>query len=136
MLRRRPLTARRAAVIIAVFTVSVTVIGAAVAWLVDRHDFHSFGLAFWWALQTVTSVGYGDVVPTTTVGRVIAGVLMVSGLAFLAVVTASVTAALIESTRGRLGRRRRAPTDDIATRLASIDTRLEKIESALRPQRD
>ncbi len=136
MLRRRPLTARRAAVIIGFFTVAITLIAGAVVRLVDRHDFHSFGLGFWWALQTVTTVGYGDVVPTTTAGRVIAGVLMVSGIAFLAVVTAAVTAALIESARTQMGRRSSAATDDVTVRLASIEARLERIEAALRPHRD
>ncbi len=136
MLGRRALNPRRAAVIIASFTVVITVIGGAVARLIDHHDFHSFGVAFWWALQTVTTVGYGDIVPTTTPGRVIAGVLMLTGIAFLAVVTASVTAALIESARQRMAAKGSTPMEDLATRLAAIETRLEKIESAVRPDRD
>ena len=40
--------------------------------LVDPHDFPTIGLAPWWAVMTVTTVGYGDIVPTTTAGRFVA----------------------------------------------------------------
>jgi voltage-gated potassium channel len=140
MLRRRRLTARRAAVIIAIYTVVITALGGVVVRLVDRHDFHDVGIALWWALQTVTSVGYGDIVPTGTPGRIVAGILMVSGIAFLAVVTASVTAALIETARGRFGARTSELTPEvakeIATRLASLEGRFDKLEAAWRSDRD
>ena len=42
----------------------------------NRKDFDSFGDALWWALQTVTTVGYGDVVPTSGTGRVIGAFVM------------------------------------------------------------
>src|SRR3954469_17352131 len=86
-LRRRPLTARRAALMIASYTMVVTVAGGLIASLTDRKDFSSFGEGLWWALQTVTTVGYGDVVPTSAVSRVIGGFVMVSGIAFLTVIT-------------------------------------------------
>lgn len=140
MLRRRRLTARRAAVIIAGYTVVITVLGGAVARLLDRHDFHSLGIAIWWALQTVTTVGYGDIVPTGTSGRIVGGFLMVSGIAFLAVVTASVTAALIEMARGRLRAQTSEPapemSEEIIARLASLEARFDKFEAALRSDRD
>ena len=140
MLRRRALSARRAAVIIGVYTVAVTLLAGAVARLLDGHDFHSFGSAMWWALQTVTTVGYGDIVPTNAVGRFVGGLLMVSGIAFLAVVTASVTAALVEAARAHVRAREQGippeVANDIAARLASIEARFEKLEAALRSNRD
>ncbi len=49
----------------------------------------------WWAVQTVTTVGYGDVVPTRR-GRLIATLIMLTGIAFISLITASVTATLVE----------------------------------------
>lgn len=127
-LERKPLTARRAAVIIAAFTFVVTVAGGIVAWAIDRHDFPSLGAGLWWSLQTVTTVGYGDVVPTNTTGRVIGAVVMLSGIGFLTVVTAAVTAALIESARRRAGgvsqHEMSRQLDQISARLSAIETRM------------
>jgi voltage-gated potassium channel len=140
MLLRRRLTTRRAAVIIAVYTLTITLLAGVLVRLLDRHDFHTFGKAIWWALQTVTTVGYGDVVPTTGFGRTVAGILMISGIAFLAVVTASVTAALVEAARGQISAR--APelppelAKEIAARLAALEARFDKLEAALRSDRD
>lgn len=130
VLRRRALTPRRAVVIIAGYTALVTFAGALVGWLTDRKDFDTFGDALWWALQTVTTVGYGDVVPSSGTGRVIGAFVMVSGIAFLTVITAAVTAALIEAAR-----RRQPPSDgeqlaelmkEMSARLAAIEARLEE----------
>jgi voltage-gated potassium channel len=56
----------------------------------------------WWAAETVSTVGYGDVVPHATRGRLVAVMVMLSALAFLTVVTAAITATLLESTHRRL----------------------------------
>ena len=74
-------------------------LAAIVVRLVDEKDFPTFGLAVWWALQTVTTVGYGDVTPTTTVGRFIGGIEMVFGISLISLLTAAVTSTVIE--RGR-----------------------------------
>ena len=49
----------------------------------------------WWALQTVTTVGYGDVVPQDSVGRAVASFLLLGGLALLSVVTATITSGFV-----------------------------------------
>jgi voltage-gated potassium channel len=135
-LRRKPLTPRRAAVIIAAYTTLVTFGGGLVAWLTDRKDFDGLGDALWWALQSVTTVGYGDVVPSSGTGRLIGAIVMVSGIAFLTVITAAVTAALIESAR-----RRRALPDreqlpellrEVSARLGAIEERLDELGSQRR----
>jgi voltage-gated potassium channel len=121
------MTARRAAGIIAGATIVTAVAGGVLAWALDREDFPRLGLALWWSLQTVTTVGYGDVVPSNTSGRVIGGVIMLAGIAFIAVVTAAVTATLIEAAR----RRRQQLDHDLHDQLAQIGTRLAAIEQAL-----
>lgn len=57
----------------------------------------SFGDALWWAVTTVTTVGYGDYYPVTTQGRLVAVVLMVVGIAMVGAVTASVAAWLVST---------------------------------------
>jgi voltage-gated potassium channel len=59
----------------------------------------TFGDALWWAMTTVTTVGYGDRYPITTQGRFIAGGLMLAGIALLGIVTASLASWLIDKVR-------------------------------------
>lgn len=97
-------------------------------WLVDREEFPNIWLGLWWAVQTVTTVGYGDVTPTSPAGRVIAAVIMVSGIGFLTVVTATISAIFIESARRRL---QVESEGRVHERLDGIAERLERIERAL-----
>lgn len=58
----------------------------------DTTDFISIPSAFWWAIQTVTTVGYGDIVPQTVLGRLVAAMYSILGvmtlsLPVLAIVT-------------------------------------------------
>lgn len=57
----------------------------------------TYGDALWWAMTTVTTVGYGDHFPVTFEGRLIAAVLMLVGIALVGVVTAALAAWLVES---------------------------------------
>jgi voltage-gated potassium channel len=128
LLTRKPLTARRAGVAIAITTLLVTLAGALLAWLLDRDDFETLGEAVWWSVQTVTTVGYGDVTPRDTVGRVIGAVVMLAGIGFVTVVTAAITAAFIEGARRRLG----APAErPLGEALKELTERLERIERRL-----
>ena len=61
----------------------------------DHKDFDSYGLALWWAGQTVTTVGYGDVVPHQAFGRVVAVVLMILAIGFLAVLTSIIASSFV-----------------------------------------
>jgi voltage-gated potassium channel len=128
LLLQESLTARRAAAIIAAFTVLVTVVGGILERVLDHQEYPTIGRGLWFALQTVTTVGYGDVTPARAVGRFIASVVMLSGIGFLAVITASVTATLVESSRRRFA----AQSDlDEARKLDRIDQRLARIEATL-----
>jgi voltage-gated potassium channel Kch len=49
----------------------------------------------WWALQTVTTVGYGDVTPAQPIGRAVAAFVMLEGIAFLAIITAAITSTFV-----------------------------------------
>ncbi len=56
----------------------------------------NFGDAAWWAITTITTVGYGDLYPVTPIGRVVAAALMMSGIAVLGIVTASIASWLVQ----------------------------------------
>jgi voltage-gated potassium channel len=98
-IERRGFRPRYAAYMIVVsWAVGVVVFGI-VEWIVDRGTFDNIWLAMWWAIQTVTTVGYGDVVPGSTAGKVIGSFLMLGGLALFAVVTGTITSAFVEQRR-------------------------------------
>jgi voltage-gated potassium channel len=128
MLLRQSLTARRAAAIIAGFTFLITVGGGILERVLDHKEYPTIGRGLWFALQTVATVGYGDVTPRRAEGRIIAAVLMLTAIGFLAVITASVTASLLESGRRRLAAGAEA---DVDQRLNEVTARLARIEAAL-----
>ena len=117
-------------------------IGAIVIELLDRHDFSTFGDSVWWALQTVTTVGYGDVVPTTRNGRLVGGIEMVLGVSFIAFLTAGVTSTAIhradEAAKQADQEHREQETQKILDglaetrgQIAALGKRLDSIESKL-----
>ncbi|MDI9918771.1 potassium channel family protein [Rhodococcus sp. IEGM 1379] len=62
----------------------------------DGSEIRTYGQALWWAIVTVTTVGYGDISPVTVTGRVIAASLMIGGIALLGIVTATLASWLLE----------------------------------------
>jgi voltage-gated potassium channel len=94
-IQRKGLRPRYAAyLIIASWSAGVVVFGI-VERLVDPGTFDNIWLGMWWAIQTVTTVGYGDVVPGSTAGKVIGSFLMLGGLSLFAVVTGAITSAFV-----------------------------------------
>jgi voltage-gated potassium channel len=125
-LTSKTMTARRAGLLIATVTVLVTIAAGVLMWALDHEEFPNVWLGLWWAVQTVTTVGYGDVTPANDIGRVIAALVMLTGIGFLTVVTASITAVFVESARRRFyADTERAERD----RHGEIIERLERIEA-------
>ena len=134
---RRTLTARRAAAFISLVTVTLTIAAGVVIWLVDK-SYDSVGQGLWWAVQTLTTVGYGDVVPDSTAGKLIATIVMLNGIALLTVITAAVTATLIDQLRGGKSREefeQQAANPAIAKALDDLGSRLDAIEASLSASR-
>jgi voltage-gated potassium channel len=96
--------------------------------LVAPRDFESLGDALWWALVTVATVGYGDVVPTTGWGRVIGSAVIVMGVTFLAILTATVTSYLIAAEEDL---RDQGGDDETQALLREVLDRLEAVEDKL-----
>ena len=90
---RRGLRPRDAAYLIVVVWVFFVVVFGVVEHLVDPDTFDTVWLGMWSGVETVTTVGYGDVVPQNTAGKLIAVFLMLGGLSLLAVVTGAITSA-------------------------------------------
>ena len=116
--------------------------GAILMRIVDGHDFPNLGLAAWWALQTITTVGYGDVVPTTDLGRIVGSVELVLGISFITFLTAGVTSTVIQRSAQRAQESESAQRQrDLQTvvdaldrtrhAIADLDKRLDSIESRL-----
>ena len=127
-IERRGLRPRDAAYVIAwVWAVSVVIFGV-VEHLVDPDTYDTVWLGMWWGVETVTTVGYGDVVPQDTVGKVIAVFLMLGGLSLLAVVTGAITSAFVTQAEAE----RRVDGDDpVLQRLQDMSAQLEQIKTEL-----
>ena len=126
--RANPGSIRNAISVIVVATTVATLIGATLVMVFDRKNFHSFGDAIWWALQTVTTVGYGDITPTSAVGRVVGSIVLVYSVAFLAVLTATITTNFAENARRE--RAKGEPSiQTVLDRLDEISSRLDALEA-------
>ena len=104
--------------------------------VLDHREYPNIFIGMWWAIQTVTTVGYGDVTPKAVAGRIVAGIVMLEGIAFVAIVTAAVTSTFVA---------RAARQHDIAeakdenerdanieSNLAEMNRRLDRVETMLR----
>lgn len=86
----KPPTLWRALWLIIAATTAFVLLAAVLMRIVEPDQFPNMGEALWFSVETVSTVGYGDVVPTTGPGKVVAGVIMLFGLAFVPAVTAIV----------------------------------------------
>ncbi|MGQ9688348.1 MAG: potassium channel family protein [Desulfobaccales bacterium] len=86
--------------VLALFTASLIFLGGLGFLLTETPEtaglLEHFGQGLWWALVTVTTVGYGDITPKTVAGRLVGAALMVGGLVSFSLVTATVASIFIE----------------------------------------
>jgi voltage-gated potassium channel Kch len=130
-----PPSVRLAASVIVTTTALIVVGGGILIRVFDHHEYPTVWVGMWFALQTVTTVGYGDVTPKDPVGRIIASLVMLEGIAFLAVITAAITSTFV----ARAERERYAPSVDAdhegSSRTESVldelQQRLGRVESLL-----
>ena len=133
---REPPSVRLAAGVIVTATTIVVVGGGVLIRVLDPREYPNVGLGMWWALQTVTTVGYGDITPKDVAGRLVAAFVMLEGIAFLAITTAAITSTFVARAQSQ-----RAAADDadeetqearIEARFDDLDERLDRLESMLR----
>ena len=127
--RMRP---RDAAYLVAACWLAAVIVFAIVERIADPKTFNTIWLALWWAIQTVTTVGYGDIVPSQATGKTLAAILMLVGLALLSIITATITSAFVARRQAEL---QKAGKDPVMQKLEQLSTRLDAIESALRDLR-
>jgi len=92
---REPLSVRNAAAVIVTATALVVIGAGVLISLIDNQEYPDIGIGMWWALQTVTTVGYGDVTPTDAAGKLVGALVMLEGTAFIAIVTAVITSSFV-----------------------------------------
>jgi voltage-gated potassium channel len=82
---------------VAIITVFIVVVAGSAEATFDSHDFPSVWSGVWWAIVTVTTVGYGDLYPRSVSGRIIGILVMFVGIGFLSILTATVASAFVKS---------------------------------------
>jgi voltage-gated potassium channel len=118
----------------AVLITGVVIVGAAALTLAleEGHggSINTFGDALWWAITTITTVGYGDKFPVTAAGRGVAAALMLAGITLFGVLTANLAAFMLEHDTAES--QPEGPSD--SERLIEVLARLEHIEQGLAAQ--
>jgi len=131
---REPPSVRTAASVIVTATAVVVVLGGVLMRILDHSEYSNIWVGMWWALQTVTTVGYGDVTPKNPSGRIIAAFVMFEGIAFLTIIIAAITSTFV----ARAQRERETEAGGtveaeqrIEARLDHLDERLGRLEAIL-----
>jgi voltage-gated potassium channel len=128
---QRAVANRRVFPYLAAATAALAAFVGFVVTLIDKQDFPTFGDGVWWAIVTLGTVGYGDIVPHTAWGRVIGSLVIVFGVTFLAFLTATVTSLFVSSEQHKQqaeDREQRAETQEL---LRKLEQRLAAIEAKL-----
>ena len=133
---RQPPSVKSAASVIVAATAVVVVAGGILMRVLDRDEYSNVWVGMWWALQTVTTVGYGDVNPRKVSGRIVGVFVMLEGIAFLTIIIAAITSTFIARAQIERDVAQGADEDEaerrIEARLDRLEQRLEQLESLLR----
>jgi voltage-gated potassium channel len=125
---REPPSVRNAASVIVTATVLIVVGGGIAIRAIDHREYSSIWEGMWWSLQTVTTVGYGDVTPKDAAGRIVGAVVMLEGIAFLAIITAAITSTFV--TRAQREQQPSEQTEETLTQ-TPVDPQLEQMAAQL-----
>jgi voltage-gated potassium channel len=126
--RLADLRLRGAVGLIATVAATLAISGAILVHWLDS-GIGSFGDALWWAVTTVSTVGYGDVVPTDTAGRLVGVALMLVGISLMPTVTSLVVSVFIAQRTREQRETEETHRAEIMRRLDEIAARLERVES-------
>jgi voltage-gated potassium channel Kch len=132
---REPVSVRNAANVIVTATAIVVGTSGVLMRFFDHREYPSIGRGLWWAMQTVTTVGYGDVTPKNVSGRIIASVVMLWGIAFLAILVAAITSTFVARAEKEQAAKS-GEKDHVTEQLADLSSRLDRIEQLLSRRTD
>jgi voltage-gated potassium channel len=122
------LTLRKALGLIVAAATALAIVAAVLERLIDP-AFNTFPEALWFTVTTVSTVGYGDYVPESGAGRVVASALMLTGLGLIPLITSVVVTILVKE-RSRAERAEELrDLDQVLERLDNLDRRLAGLES-------
>jgi voltage-gated potassium channel Kch len=131
----RAVQRRRIFPYLAVMTLALGLLSGFIVTLIDRESFPTFGTGVWWAIVTLATVGYGDVVPTGAWGRVVGSAVIVLGVTFLSFLTATVTSFFVGSQQQETKEAEQQARDErdakLMASLAKLEERLASIEKKL-----
>lgn len=97
----------------------------------EGSNIRTFGDALWWAMTTITTVGYGDHYPITVIGRFVAVGLMIGGIAVLGVVTASVASWLVDNVSSATATEVEAAEAPLREEIASLADLIQNLSAQL-----
>ena len=131
-LLREPPSVRLATGVIVSATAVVVAGSGILIWALDHDEYPNIWVGMWWALQTVTTVGYGDVSPTKPSGRIIATFVMLYGVAFVTIFVAAITSIFVARAAAERGIAEDQAEQRIEAKLDVIDDRLKRVEDFFR----
>jgi voltage-gated potassium channel len=129
--RRRRLTWLQALLLVGSVTASVVLFGGMLVRWTDPGRFPDVGTGWWWAITTVTTVGYGDHVPISVGGRLVGAALMLAGIACFAFLTAVAASAIVVGEVGAEERLIEREESTILAQIRQLNARLDRLEELL-----
>jgi voltage-gated potassium channel len=129
--RRRRLTWLQALLLVGSVSASVVLAGGVLVRWTDPGRFPDFGTGWWWAITTVTTVGYGDHVPVSVGGRLVGAALMIVGIACFAFLTAVAASAIVVGEIGAEEHLIQREESKILAQIRDVNTRLSRLEELL-----
>ena len=129
---REPPSVRVATGVIVSATALVVAGSGVLMWILDHGEYPNVWIGMWWGLQTVTTVGYGDVTPTHPSGRIIGALVMLYGVAFVTIFVAAITSIFVARTSEERGVAEGQAEQRIEAQLDVIAERLDRLEELLR----
>jgi voltage-gated potassium channel len=128
---REPPSVRLAAGVIVTATALVVVASGVLMRVLDHSEYPNVWVAMWWGIQTVTTVGYGDVTPKHPIGRLVGVAVMLEGIAFLTITTAVITSTFVSRAASERSVAEHEENAEVLKRLDETTERFDRLEARL-----
>ena len=133
---RKPVSVRGAASVIVTTTGLIVIASGFLMRLLDHKEYPNIFIGMWWAIQTVTTVGYGDVTPKAVAGRIVAAFVMLEAIALVAIVTAAITSTFVARATHLQDAKETQAEDqraaEVERRFDDLAERMDRLETMLR----